>query len=181
MAQKRVKGKASRGYCNFPHVLMESENFKRLSPYALKLLVDMYSQYRGNNNGDLSCGWKLLKVRGWKSHDTRDAAKAELIHYRMLVQTRDGGLNRCALFAVTWQPIDECIDKETGESKVENYEAPRAALGTWKNERPEWDRAEWERSRPKQPWKGKKQNPTRSPGQPNPLTGSVRREADEFA
>jgi len=155
--------KESSGYCNFPHALLDHENFKRLTAHGLKLLVDMYSFYNGRNNGDLSCTWKLLTPRGWKSPVTRDAAKAELQHYGLIVKTRTGSFNnRPDLFAVTWRKIDECIDKGTGNSKIELFKTPCKAPGTWKLEKSAWDRKKWETSRPKQPWKGKcrKKSPT---------------------
>jgi len=166
MAQNRAKAtgrKESTGYCNFPHVLLEHENFKRLSAHGLKLLVDLYSFYNGHNNGDLSCAWKLLIKRGWKSPVTRDAAKNELQHYGLIAKTKNGSFNNNPdLFAVTWRDIDECVDKESGKSKVELFKAPHKALGIWKLEKPAWDRKKWEASRPKQPWKGKrrKKSPT---------------------
>jgi hypothetical protein len=38
-------------------------------------------------------------------------AKNELIEKDVIIVTRQGGLNKCSLYAVTWFQIDECNGK----------------------------------------------------------------------
>lgn len=78
---------------------------------AVKLLCDMGEQYRGHNNGDLSAAWRIMQKLGWKSRDTLDKAERDLVRAGMIELTRQGGLNRCNLYALTWHPIDECGGK----------------------------------------------------------------------
>ncbi|MGN6728468.1 MAG: hypothetical protein ACTHJG_01400 [Rhodanobacteraceae bacterium] len=78
---------------------------------AVKLLCDLGAQYRGNNNGDLSAAWRIMQPRGWKSRATLDEAEKDLVRAGMIELTRQGGLNRCNLYALTWHAIDECGGK----------------------------------------------------------------------
>lgn len=99
------------GYFGQPHAVMESPNYRALSPHARMLLNDLGLQFRGTNNGDLSAAWKLMQPRGWRSRDTLGRALAELLHFGLIEKTRQGGLNHCSLFALTWRSIDECRNK----------------------------------------------------------------------
>jgi hypothetical protein len=83
------------------------EAFVALSPHAVKLLIDVAAQYRGDNNGDLSLAWKLMKPRGWRSEATLHKVKRELLEAGFLYETRKGQRpNLCSLFALTWHPLD---------------------------------------------------------------------------
>ncbi|MFK7794610.1 MAG: hypothetical protein AB8B89_04610 [Gammaproteobacteria bacterium] len=122
----KVKGrKISGGFVAFPHDCLNHVNFIILSPYAVKLLVDLYSQYRGKNNGDLCMTWSMMKNRGWRSEATLNKARHELIHYGWITLTRQGGRNAASLYAVTWQSIDECKGKLDAR-------ATNVASGAWK-------------------------------------------------
>ena len=88
-----------------------AENFKKLSGSAVKLLIDIALQYRGYNNGDLQASITLMRERGWKSSATLNRARQELLHYGFIELTRQGGLGKCSLFAITWESIDECDGK----------------------------------------------------------------------
>ena len=92
----------------FPWDVLDHETFRTLSPRATKLVVDIAAQYRGNNNGDLSATLSLMRDRGWKSSDQLDKAKKELVGKDVIRVARQGGLNKCNLYALTWFPIDEC-------------------------------------------------------------------------
>lgn len=95
-----------------PSEMLESENYGNLSAHAAKLLVDIAMQFKGTNNGDLSCPWTRMRRRGFKSKSTLWAAIAELTDAGFIVLTRQGGKHHiCALYAITWKPIDECSGK----------------------------------------------------------------------
>jgi hypothetical protein len=90
-----------------PVSMLRHTNFERLSPYACKLLLDLARQFSGFNNGYLSAALNILKPMGWRSESTIREAVSECVHYGMITMTRQGGRNRCNLFAITWRRIDE--------------------------------------------------------------------------
>lgn len=79
----------------------------KLSAHAVKLLVDLLAQYRGDNNGDLCATWTMMQARGWKSRDTLARALAELVAAGFVTQTRQGGRHAPSLYAVTFYALDE--------------------------------------------------------------------------
>lgn len=108
----KTKGRREAGsYVTLPHAVLEHENFVRLHPRAVKLLLDLYAQYRGHNNGDLCAAFTVMKERGWKSKSQLQKAKEELLAKGWLVVARQGGRNKSTLYAVTFQAIDECGGK----------------------------------------------------------------------
>jgi hypothetical protein len=108
---KTTNRKESGGYSSLPHVVQESANWAQCSPMAIKLLMDLLSQFKGSNNGDLCAALRILKPKGWTRGETISNALRELIHYGMIEMTRQGGLHRASLYAVTWKPIDYCNGK----------------------------------------------------------------------
>ena len=110
--RRLVKGRQTTGsFLGLPHHVLDHDNFRTLSPKATKLLIDIAAQYRGSNNGDLCATFSLMKKRGWNSNDQLDKAKKELIKRDVIQLTRQGGRNKCNLYALTWFPIDECNGK----------------------------------------------------------------------
>ena len=99
------------GFLALPHTVLKHPNFVRLSGNATKLLILLGSQYRGTNNGDLSATWKQAQKFGIRSPSTLAESKRELLHYRLIILTRAGGKNTPALYAITWQSIDNCKGK----------------------------------------------------------------------
>jgi hypothetical protein len=93
------------------HDITSSPEWAALSPKAVKLLIEIASQFRGYNNGDLSAPWSKMKLRGFRSPQTLHNAKQELIAAGFIVVTKQGGMHGCTLFAVTWLSIDECKGK----------------------------------------------------------------------
>jgi hypothetical protein len=94
---------------------MDSEDFRALSGGALKVLLGLLRQYRGSNNGDLSAS--LGQAQGWgvNSSSTLAAALKELQERNLIIRTREGRFTKpggcCALYALSWQPVDECAGK----------------------------------------------------------------------
>ena len=91
--------------------VITSEQYAGLSHKAVKLLVDVMEQYNGNNNGDLCITMTVMKQKGWVSSGTLHAAKNELEKKGFLELTRQGGRNKCSLFAVSFFAVDECGGK----------------------------------------------------------------------
>lgn len=129
---KKSKLKCGSGqFVPLPCVCIQSESFSRLSPHAVKLLMDLLSQYTGFNNGDLAAYWVLMKERGWKSRDTLTKALNELLNGVWIIKTRQGGINKCSLFAITVYNIDPCDDK-SGRSKFDAHIKPTTSPpGGW--------------------------------------------------
>lgn len=125
--RQKQKGRQSRGsFLLLPHDCINCDNFTQLSPRAVKLLIDIASQFRGKNNGDLASSWSLMTKRGWTSKDQLEKAREELLRSGWIVLTRRGRRPRIpSLYALTWLPIDECGGKLD--------RAPRnKPLGYWK-------------------------------------------------
>ncbi len=102
--QNRDKGQ----FALIPFVVMDSPGFIGLSSAANKLLIDLVRQYNGGNNGYLCCCFSLMQKRGWKSKETLQKAKVELIKAGILVETRKGGRpNRASYYGLTWLACNE--------------------------------------------------------------------------
>ena len=102
----------SGGFAGIPRRIMTSADYKNLSGNAVKLLLELASQFRGKNNGDLTCAWSLLSKRGFNSKATLHRCKLELLQRNLIIEVRKGvaakdGRRVCSLFAITWQPLDE--------------------------------------------------------------------------
>lgn len=134
--RRRTKGRAEKGgFLMLRHDVLQSENFRKLSNKAVRLLVDIGSQYRGHNNGDLCAAWTIMAEKGWKSRATLHSALNELLYYEFIVKTRQGGRNRCNLFALTWDPIHECDGKlDIPERTV--------AKNEWRDVKPDFGKSE---------------------------------------
>lgn len=116
--RSNAKGRntAPGGFAGIPRVVMDTNDFQQLSYKSQALLMQLAYQYRGNNNGDLTVAFSVLKKRGWKREATISSAAKELLGAKLILKTRDGRFTnpgaRCALYALTWHPVDECIGKE---------------------------------------------------------------------
>lgn len=115
---KRDRWKESRdkrdsgAFISLPMSVLNAQAYIQASAYARMLLLDLYAQYRGDNNGDLCAAWKLMKARGWRSEATLANAKRELIELGLIVETRKGARpNKASLYAVTWCALDACGGK----------------------------------------------------------------------
>jgi hypothetical protein len=91
-----------------PTDFLKSRACAELSPHAIKLLMDLCAQLGPNarRNGDLSAAPTVLAPRGWSSKATLASALQELQSARLVITTRQGGRNRCSLYAVTLWPMD---------------------------------------------------------------------------
>jgi hypothetical protein len=82
--------------------------------------MELVYQYNGFNNGDLCASITLMAKRGFKSSATLRKVICELVAAGMIVLTRQGGKNLASLYAIAWQPIDDCPKKrlEINSTKV---------------------------------------------------------------
>ena len=108
MARSKYKNsKITEPFFAFYRSVFESPAFTALSPHACKLLLELASQYRGDNNGDLTVAWSVVSERGWRSKTTLWRCKAELIKAGFVYVTRKGHMpSTCELLALTWFPLD---------------------------------------------------------------------------
>lgn len=101
-----------KGYFKIPEIVLNHPDFIALSGTAMKLLCDLGAQYNGKNNGDLQFTTSIMKSRGWNSESQKHKALKELQEREIIVKTKQGGLsNGPTLYAITWQPIDDCKGK----------------------------------------------------------------------
>ena len=127
---RQTKGRSESGtFASLPHDVIRSANWQQLSGNGVKLVIELLAQFNGKNNGDMSAPFSQMKGQGWKSTGTLKRAEREALHYGLLQKTRQGGMNRCNLYAVTWKPIDDCKRKLDVDSSC-------VAVGTWKTETP---------------------------------------------
>ena len=122
---KRERG----GFVPLPFAVIRSHSFANLSAHAVKLLCDLLAQYRGDNNGDLCMAWKTMQERGWRSRDTLEKARRELLECGWIVLSRQGGRHQASLYAVTFYAIDDCAGKL-------DIRATGAPSGEWKRNDP---------------------------------------------
>ncbi|MBA4143310.1 MAG: hypothetical protein H0X43_10000 [Nitrosospira sp.] len=110
---KEARDKREGGsFVSVPHEVLNSVAYVGLSAHARMLLFDIVAQYKGNNNGDLSAAWKLMKQRGWKSEETLHKVKRQLLERGLIAETRKGARpNKAALYGITWQALDDCKGK----------------------------------------------------------------------
>jgi len=107
-ANKRDGG----GFLAMPYSVINGAAYISLSAYARMLLLDLYAQYKGKNNGDLCAAYSMMKLRGWKSQHTLQKAKKELLDAELICETRKGARpNKASLYAVTWHDLDDCGGK----------------------------------------------------------------------
>ena len=99
------------GFAALPHSLLESQVFIGLSAHSVKLLNDLLAQFKGFNNGDLCLAWSVMEKRGWKSRDTLNKARKELLDVELMIVSRYGDRKRPHLYALTFFAIDECCGK----------------------------------------------------------------------
>ena len=110
--RRRIKGRqAIKQFLMLPHNVLNHPAFVSLNSRAVKLLLDIAVQYNGRNNGDLCAPLSLMSLRGWNSSDQLNKAKKELVEKDVIRVARQGGLNKCNLYPLTWFPIDKCKGK----------------------------------------------------------------------
>ncbi len=181
MGWNRAKSKGRANGPTFvalPHELLTHDNFKRLSARALKLFIDMYSEYNGHNNGDFSATISVMRKRNWKSKQTLALALDELLHYGIVMQTRQGQKDTklCYLYGVTFKPIDECDGKLDVKPDVV---APR----TWQARQSDWQEPEWytkykAKKKARRKLKSDTRIPTQTRTESDPVSAGTRTESD---
>jgi hypothetical protein len=125
------RSKTHSSFFGLPKAVLNHTNYLRLSAKAVKLLMDLGVQYNGFNNGDLCATWSMMQKRGWKSRSTLYDALQELLHYGLIMVSRQGGKHAASLYALTWNKIDECKSKLDIQHTLQ-------PPGNWKKEHSDW-------------------------------------------
>lgn len=83
------------------HDVVNDPRFIKLSNSAKVVFLHLLARYDGKNNGDLSAPLNRAKeIFGLSSQGLKNALD-ELISFKLLQVTRQGGKNQCALYALT--------------------------------------------------------------------------------
>lgn len=109
-AQRTKDSKAAinnQSYTKMRHDVLGSPHFFSLSGNAHKVLNYLAGQYRGHNNGNLSCPKSAIGFLNMTEKTMRRALK-ELEEAEFLVVSKYGGKNQCHLYALTFLRIDDC-------------------------------------------------------------------------
>lgn len=136
--RRKLKGRReSGGFILLPNALFDNPKFGELSPSAVKSLLGIIRQYRGNNNGDLSASFGQAKKWGVGSKSSLASALTQLLDVGFIIRTREGVFinpgGRCALFALAWMPINDCPGKAL---EVEPTITPPLKLSVINNKMP---------------------------------------------
>lgn len=121
------------GVSLLPNIVTDNSRYIALPFSAKALLVEIASQYKGHNNGDLCATRSLLKGKGFNSQNTLSRALKALLEAELILLTRQGGkdwvsgANLPNLYAVSWQPINECFDRN-GKPKLETPSTTRPSI-----------------------------------------------------
>jgi len=110
---KRPPEAAQGRYFALPHNVLDSDAWRRCSPHARALLMDLCRQHSGSNNGCLHLSRSWIEARGWTRPATTKRLIDELIENRLIVQTRHGGLrNGSHQYALSWLAISNFVGLE---------------------------------------------------------------------
>lgn len=124
MGRERNNYKLKGRFLAFPHQVLDSAAFIRLSAPAVRLLIDIARQYAGTNNGKLLCTLSVLKKRGWNSNDTLSRARKELEAAKLIQKTRyESKPRRAAWWGLCWLPLDydPLMDIKPGEFFLKQF------------------------------------------------------------
>jgi hypothetical protein len=113
MSRHKSKGRLpDKSFYWIPRRVHQSADYRFLNGYSVKLLNALAYQFTGRNNGDMTMAWTVMSEKhGFKSKGTLNWCRKELLAANLIYLTRQGGLGRCSLYALTWMPIDECNGK----------------------------------------------------------------------
>ena len=125
-SRRNTKKRRTASFVALPKYLINSSKYQGLRGNSIKLLTQVAEQYNGSNNGDLQASFSVFEAKGWKSSDTFNRAKKELLENGFLVKTRQGHFPKvCSLYGITWQVIDQ-------SNKYDDLSLVGKVLGWWK-------------------------------------------------
>ncbi|VWC14026.1 hypothetical protein BLA6993_05494 [Burkholderia lata] len=111
MAKSKRHSTSSRdagGFVPIPWMVLDSPAYLQLSHPARSLLLEIARQFRGDDNGRMIVTLAHLKPRGWKSCDTIQRAKQELLDAGLIFETAKGQRpHKASWYALTWLSLDK--------------------------------------------------------------------------
>jgi hypothetical protein len=137
MSNNRSQYKKNGRFIRIPIEILSSDTFiNKLNAPEIKLLVDLLMQYYGDNNGNMSPCYTLMKKRGWAKSSLHKAFN-NLVHAGFIVVTRQGRKVRgyATLVAITWLPIDE---PKPGKRYDDGIVPSKVSLGYWCKIKSSW-------------------------------------------
>jgi len=159
------------GYASLPRVFFETAEFRALSPPARSLLIEYCLRFKGRNNGNLEMTEEQFAIAGLGTPTTFRRYNTELINAGWIMVTRQGGLGRCNLYALTYLHIDN-----TGIQYDHPIKAGSAPLHLWSDEnqdRRDIRRKPRQRNRLNELPQRKPRRPNRTDGAPQPDVGQA--------
>jgi hypothetical protein len=104
---------AGKHFAAIPTEVLTSDAFKTLPNSAVRVLVAIAAQFRGNNNGDLAMTWSTALLYGISSKNSLVESLPELQRRGFIQKTKQGGKRPLGptLYAITWQPINDLKGK----------------------------------------------------------------------
>ena len=116
MVAKKKRVHRANSFAGIPRMVMQTDDYKNLSGNAVKLLLTLAYQYRGYNNGDLTAAFSIMQDKfGFTARGVVKRALKQLLDANLIIQTRSYQFlnpgRQCALYALTWQSLDECPGK----------------------------------------------------------------------
>ncbi|MFW8744843.1 hypothetical protein [Mesorhizobium japonicum] len=119
-------GRDSGRYIAFPASVLDSNTFHSLNYSARSLLIDIASQFKGQNNGKLVACESFLMPRKWKSKTTIHSALKELLESGLLIMTRRGARpNKASWFGVAWYPLGSRVIESELDFNGSSFERER--------------------------------------------------------
>ena len=85
------------------HYLLRSPAWQHLTPVERCLLVELYSRFTGNNNGDIGLGCREAAMALGVSPNSASRAFRELAAKGFVEATSRGAFTRKNRFATTWR------------------------------------------------------------------------------
>ncbi|MGV7079257.1 ArsR family transcriptional regulator [Testudinibacter sp. P80/BLE/0925] len=116
------------GFSTLRHDVINSPEFNALSGNSAKLLTKLLGQFNGYNNGDLTLLQNKAAELYGMSNATAKKAIDELLDSGFIITTRQGGKNRCSLYALTFIAVNECdnkIDIQPTRKPLDYWKKPR--------------------------------------------------------
>ena len=130
MAGQKDNSRDSGRFITLPVSVLDSKTYQALSFSARAMLIDIFSQFKGENNGSLVACDKFLKPRGWRSKATIFKAVKELRDSGLLILTRQGMRpNKASLYGVAWFGLGKRVDASKLDISGRMFESERHA---WK-------------------------------------------------
>lgn len=109
---QKAKGRNPNGrFAQIPRRFLMSPAISTLPNLAFRLLVVAAAEFNGHNNGDISLARPILAQYGVARSGAVQKAIERLRERGLLIQTRQGGLGLCSLYALAWQHLSEKTEK----------------------------------------------------------------------